>query len=75
MRSIPSSDERVQIIERFLRKKMLKVDIESDAAVVHAVALLQGTAGRISIDEIARQCVLSARQLERHFLNEVGFPP
>ena len=75
VRNARCSDERVQIVERFLWRKILQLRIEPDAAVAHAVALLQGTAGRISVDEIAKQCALSQRQLERRFLNEVGFPP
>ncbi len=75
VRTACNNHARVQIIERFLRRKITYQRVVPDRAVAHGVALLQRHAGKITVDDIADQCELSSRQLERRFLNEVGFPP
>ena len=68
-------DARLNVVERFLLKKLAQTRTKPDAAVSQGVGLLQSTEGRLSIDALAARCGLSSRQLERRFLDEVGIPP
>ena len=68
-------DVRLNVVERFLLKKLAQTRTKPDAAVSQGVGLLQSTEGRLSIDALAARCGLSSRQLERRFLDEVGIPP
>jgi AraC-like DNA-binding protein len=68
-------DARLDVIQRFLLDKLAHAGTKSDAAVNHAVSLLQSAPERLSIDALAARCALSPRQLERRFLDEVGIPP
>ena len=67
--------ERVSAVERFLIRRFKKSATLPDRAVTHSVDILHAAAGRITIDDLAARCGLSARQLERRFLDEVGIPP
>ena len=66
---------RLQVVEQFLLQKIANVRSKSDAAITHGVGMLQSTDGHLSVDALAVGCGLSARQLERRFLNEVGISP
>ncbi len=66
---------RLRLVERFLLKRLAQVRSHDDDAVTRAVTLLQSSNGYISVDALADRCGLSARQLERRFLGEVGIPP
>lgn len=68
-------DERVRVVERFLIRRLAQSKLLPDAAIGHCVDVLHAAAGRITIDDLAARCDLSARQLERRFLDEVGIPP
>ena len=67
--------ERVSAVERFLIQRLKKSAMPPDPAITHCVDVLHAAAGRITIDDLATRCELSARQLERRFLDEVGIPP
>ncbi len=73
--SAPNIDERVRAVERFLIRRLALSRLAPDAAITHCVDTLHATAGRITIDALATRSELSARQLERRFLDEVGIPP
>ena len=66
---------RVALVERFLLRRLAGSRIPTDAAISACVAALRASDGGISVDALARIGNLSARQLERRFLNEVGIPP
>ena len=66
---------RLHVVEQFLLRKIVGVHNKSDAAIMHGVGMLQATGGHLSVDALAVGCGLSARQLERRFLNEVGISP
>ena len=68
-------DAHLNVVERFLLKKLARTRTKPDAAVSHGVDLLQSAEGGLSIDALAARCGLSSRQLERRFLDEVGIPP
>jgi AraC-like DNA-binding protein len=64
---------RVSIAENFLGR-MLQ-DASSYRPVDHAARLLARSNGRVSIDALATRVGLSARQLQRSFVKEVGVAP
>lgn len=66
---------RVAVVEQFLLRRLAGSRIATDAAIAACVAALRASEGGISVDALARIGNLSARQLERRFLNEVGIPP
>ncbi len=71
----PGIDERVRAVERFLVRRLAQSRTRPDLSITHCVDVLHAAAGRITIDDLAARCDLSARQLERRFLDEVGIPP
>lgn len=75
VRNAKDADVRMRIVEHFFHRKLISTRTRIDAAVTHGVSLLQSSCGKLSVDELARQCGLSSRQLERRFLGEVGIPP
>lgn len=66
---------RFDLTEKFLIAKLAASRSLRDLAIERGVALLEASEGRISVDDLAEECGLSARQLERRFLGEVGLPP
>ncbi len=73
--SAGDGETRMRIVERFLHQKLITARTRADTSVAHGVSLLRSSDGTVSIDELAAQCGLSSRQLERRFLSEVGIPP
>jgi len=71
----PSSLERsVGVLEELLTRRLHQPSSE-DAPVRHAARCILRSNGLISIDELASGAGISARQLERRFLREVGIGP
>lgn len=71
----PDTGARVHAVERFLLRHLAQSRVTADAAIMFCVAALHAAAERITVDALAASCDLSARQLERRFLDEVGIPP
>jgi len=46
-----------------------------DAAITHAVSLIEQSAGAVRMDQLTRAVNLSPRQFDRRFLAAVGLPP
>ena len=71
-----NSTERVRVVERFLLRRLPSDAIAPpDAALSCCVDMLDATDGRISVDALASAVNLSARQIQRRFLHEIGIPP
>ena len=66
---------RVHVVERFLIRKLANSHIAQDGAVACCVEALRRAAPGLTVDRLATQSQLSARQLERRFLHEVGLSP
>ena len=65
---------RVRILERRLLS-LLRADPRIDDTVLAGVRRIESTAGRISVERLARELKLSSRQLERRFAHAVGLSP
>ena len=66
-------EERVAAIEGVLTSDVIKSKYESSTLAL--AAKLIECRGLISVDQLAQDAGISARQLERRFLNEVGVGP
>lgn len=73
--SAADNTARVAVVEQFLLRRLEVTRIVPDAAIAACVATLRASNGHVGVDQLARIGNLSARQLERRFLNEVGIPP
>ncbi len=73
--SAADSVARVAVVEQFLLRRLEVTRVVPDAAIAACVATLRASNGHVGVDQLARIGNLSARQLERRFLNEVGIPP
>jgi AraC-like DNA-binding protein len=78
----PNHRERLSVMERFLIARLfnnqhhgVKKMRVRHAALAHCVARLYHSGGEISVDRLANMANLSSRQLERHFLSDVGISP
>ncbi|WP_166786424.1 helix-turn-helix domain-containing protein [Cryobacterium sp. TMT2-15-1] len=69
----PEFGKRIRTAESFIRKH---ANLEYEATVTTvAASLMARRGGRIAIHDLASRMYLSARQLERSFLREVGISP
>jgi len=66
--------ERMKRIESVLRTT-LRPALRPSRAIEHAVCLTLDRAGLVTVDALARACALSARHLERQYLDDVGLSP
>jgi AraC-like DNA-binding protein len=64
---------KVVAIERWLAKHLR--DCRYDSRLVELTAKMVRAAGKVSVDALAREAGISARQLRRRFLMEVGLGP
>ena len=71
--ALESPNERVAAIEHTLSDILIKSKHESSTLTLAAEVV--GCHGLISVDQLAQDAGISARQLERRFLNEVGVGP
>lgn len=71
---VPTTQERIAIIEDFLIKKLEKGK-STDKATEAVVERIIQNSGVVSIREIVKEVGISQRQLERHFLQKVGISP
>ena len=65
---------RFEAIERALRR-LLRRDVPCAQSVEDAVTLTMARGGRVTVDGLARATGVSARQLERRYLDAVGLTP
>jgi AraC-like DNA-binding protein len=68
------SRQRVRRLEDVFRATF-RPSLRSSSAIDHAVRMTFDRGGRVTIDALARACGLSARQLERQYLDAVGLTP
>ncbi|MDR2238115.1 MAG: helix-turn-helix domain-containing protein [Chryseobacterium sp.] len=69
----PSTEEKINSIETFLRKKLNPQTI--DRMIQSTVETLLTMNGQISVDELSRQNNINRRQLERKFSSAIGMSP
>ena len=68
-----TAEERIDILERFLIERLAGARIEPRVALF--LKRIEGSGGQIHIEELARECGVSARQLRRLLVKWVGLPP
>jgi AraC-like DNA-binding protein len=68
-----SNEQRVQIIERFLRERMLRKPIAT--AVQNGLVMIDRKKGILPIHELSLELNIGQRQFERQFLSAVGLTP
>lgn len=68
-----SSQERIQLLEHFLRQQML--GIEQLRRLQHGIAVLKADASKGSWKSLGQELNLSERQTERHFAHYIGLSP
>lgn len=66
--------EKVSILERFLQRRVYQA-AALDADFALATSILQLTGGASNVEQVARECGISVRKLERLFHNFVGISP
>jgi AraC-like DNA-binding protein len=68
--------KRVMIIEHFLlsqlKKNYQKYELDR---ITHALSLINYTKGKMTIDDLAKECCLSRKQFERTFNHFIGSSP
>jgi AraC-like DNA-binding protein len=74
LNSSSSIEEMIELIENFFATLFSKIEVDETPSD-KIIQLLLEKPGRYSLDWIANQACLSARQLERKFRNYVGIPP
>lgn len=68
--------ERVELIEKFLIKRLQKVEKHYDfQRISHSVLLISNTKGDLGVDRLASEACLSRKQYERTFLHNLGVSP
>jgi AraC-like DNA-binding protein len=70
---VATAEERIDILERFLVERLAGARIEPRVALF--LKRIEGSGGQIRIEELARECGVSARQLRRLLMTWVGLPP
>lgn len=73
--NLSSTGERVQIIEKFLLKKLLEKEYYSFNRINTVIQEIITLKGEISIDEMSKVACLSSKQLERYFSKYIGMTP
>lgn len=68
-----TAGERIDILERFLVEWLAGARIEPRVALF--LKRIEESGGQIRIEELARKCGVSARQLRRLLMKWVGLPP
>jgi hypothetical protein len=66
-------DEGIDVLERFLIQRLS--DVQIDSRVRMALKRIEECSGQIRIGQLARDCQLSLRHLDRLLRNWVGFSP
>lgn len=74
MKQAPNTQKRIEIIENFLLKMLIKKNTISNI-VKSTVDLLLKTNGTIPIIDILKDDISKKRQLERHFKKQIGISP
>jgi AraC-like DNA-binding protein len=69
-----TTGERFAAAESAIRRTLRRPPAVQDA-IGRAIAVIERSAGTLSIDAVARASGLGARQLERRFLEDVGIAP
>lgn len=68
--------ERVGLMEKFLIKRLHKVEKQYDLQrISHSVLLISNTKGNLGVDRLASEACLSRKQYERTFLHNLGVSP
>jgi AraC-like DNA-binding protein len=70
----PNNQSRIELIEDFLQTKLAKVKPTNQSTEL-VIKIIVENCGLISVGKIAKECGISERQLERHFLQKVGVSP
>lgn len=70
----PSARRRFALLTAALEARLAR-GARPDARVVHGLALLRASRGRLRIEELGRRVGLSPRHLIARFRDEVGLPP
>jgi AraC-like DNA-binding protein len=65
--------ERIRIVEAFLAGRLRRPVIDKE--MVRAVEIIAASEGVLQIEELARQCFMSRRQLLRRFEASIGISP
>jgi AraC-like DNA-binding protein len=66
-------DEGIDVLERFLIQRLS--DVQIDSRVQMALKRIEECSGQILIGQLARDCQVSLRHLDRLLRNWVGFSP
>ena len=66
---------RRQRLETLLKSALARADVHPSRVIGHAVSAINVRRGDIKVRDVAAECSLSERQLERLFLERVGVPP
>lgn len=66
-------DEGLDVLEAFLLHRLVGVRI--DSRIQEALKRIEDCGGKIRIAQLARECRVSPRHLDRLLCNWVGFPP
>jgi transcriptional regulator GlxA family with amidase domain len=69
-----NDQERVILVENFLQKKLAKKNSTNHSTEMVIERIIENC-GLVSVRKIAKECGISERQLERHFLRKVGVSP
>jgi AraC-like DNA-binding protein len=70
---VATAEERIDILERFLVERLARMKIEPRVGLF--LEQIEGSGRQIRIEELARECGVSARHLRRLFMTWVGLPP
>lgn len=73
LREAGSVEERIRLVEAFLAGKLRRPLIDKE--MVRSVEIIVASKGTLHIEELARQCFMSRRQLLRRFEASVGVGP
>lgn len=68
-----TAEDRIDILERFLIERLAGARIEPRVALF--LKRIEASGGQIRVEELARECGVSARQLRRLLMKWVGLPP
>ena len=72
--ALPTHEARLSALEDALASRVARSEVDTRTSR-EAVRLLESEPGGLSVAELAERLGLSARQLQRRLLDDVGFPP